>query len=250
MTADYRREWLSFDDPHELRTWMFDATFLASNYMCIYGQGCLGIGVEADADSGTGCCSHGAYFSDEDDRKLVSDSAKRLLTAENWQFHAKFAAKPFEKVNKSWKTKTVDGACIFQNRPDFHTGAGCALHSAAAEQGEVPAGAKPEVCWQIPIRREDHETETGHLFTMVREWARRDWGNGGDEFDWWCTDDDRAHVAPEPAYITLADELVRICGEEVYELLVTEMQARVDAAAVGVVFLPHPAVRPSANPTD
>ena len=36
-------EWISFEDPDEHRTWVFDATFLRSNYRCIYGDGCLGI---------------------------------------------------------------------------------------------------------------------------------------------------------------------------------------------------------------
>jgi hypothetical protein len=36
-------EWISFEDPDEQRTWMFDATFLRSNHRCIYGEGCQGV---------------------------------------------------------------------------------------------------------------------------------------------------------------------------------------------------------------
>ena len=238
-----RREWVSFADPDEQRTWMFDATFLASNYMCIYGRGCKGIDEQPVADSWRGCCSHGAYFSDDEDMEVVAAAVDDLLDATNWQLHDDYVADPFVQVDDSWKTATFDGACVFQNRPDFAGGAGCALHGAALAQGIEPASVKPEVCWQVPVRREDHETETGHLYTMVREWARRDWGDGGDEFGWWCTEDAAAHVGDAPAWVTLEDELTRMCGEKVYELLAQEMTARSDATRSGVVWLPHPAVR-------
>ena len=40
---DDLHEWISFEDPTEHRTWVFDATYLRSNYTCIYGCGCKGI---------------------------------------------------------------------------------------------------------------------------------------------------------------------------------------------------------------
>ena len=36
-------EWVSFEDPHEQRRWVFDVTFLLSNWTCIYGAGCQGV---------------------------------------------------------------------------------------------------------------------------------------------------------------------------------------------------------------
>ena len=44
-------------------------------------------------------------------------------------------------------------ACIFHNRADFHLGAGCALHALALAEGRNPLETKPDVCWQLPIRR-------------------------------------------------------------------------------------------------
>ena len=246
MTADDVRDWISFDDPTERRTWMFDATFLGSNYQCIFGNGCLGIDPEPDEAAGRGCCSHGAYLCDDDDLGRVTTAVDTLLNKHNWQHHDLIAADtdgPFVKVDGAWKTRIVDGACVFHNDVAFDGTHGCALHSAAAAAGQPPATAKPEVCWQVPIRREDHQTETGHLFTMVREWSRRDWGEGGDEFGWWCTDDDRAFVGHEPAYVTLADDLVRICGQSIYEELVNQMETRLGPEGPSLVLMPHPAVR-------
>ena len=41
--ADDVHEWVSFEDPAELRTWVFDATYLRSRHRCIYGEGCQGV---------------------------------------------------------------------------------------------------------------------------------------------------------------------------------------------------------------
>ena len=59
-------------------------------------------------------------------------------------------------------SRLVDGACIFLNRPGFHSGPGCALHLAALNRGERPLDWKPEVCWQLPLRRIDETDQYGH----------------------------------------------------------------------------------------
>ena len=60
-------EWVSFEDPEEERTYMFDVSYMLSNWMCIYGQGCQGIHEEATPELMQGCCSFGAHFIDADD---------------------------------------------------------------------------------------------------------------------------------------------------------------------------------------
>ena len=118
-------EWVSFEDPKEKRTWMFDATYLKSNWMCIYGSGCKGI-LEPDAtELSQGCCSFGAHFIDDEDQQTVVMAVKRLKS-KHWQ-HKKVAEKKGWSVKEkdgSIKTRVVDGACIFLNRPGFEGGAG------------------------------------------------------------------------------------------------------------------------------
>src|SRR5258708_3568019 len=84
LEVDLAREWLEFADPadanHQIRA---DLTWLLSNWTCIYGRGCHGI-IEGHADEG--CCSHGAFFTDEDDQRRVRAAAKKL-TAEHWQYY-------------------------------------------------------------------------------------------------------------------------------------------------------------------
>src|SRR5207248_7922286 len=55
-------EWMSFEDPAEQRTWVFDVTFLASPWTCIFGRGCQGVLTGPSAELVQGCCSYGAHF--------------------------------------------------------------------------------------------------------------------------------------------------------------------------------------------
>ena len=83
---DDLHEWVSFEDPDEERTWVFDLTFLTSPWTCIYGNGCQGVLTGPAADLEQGCCSYGAHFVDEDDEQAMLEHAERL-TPEQWQFH-------------------------------------------------------------------------------------------------------------------------------------------------------------------
>ena len=245
MTADDVHEWVSFEDPDELRTWMFDATFLRSNYRCIWGCGCQGVLDEPSEQLQQGCCSFGAHFVDDDDVQTVVRAFVKVRP-EHMQFHAKAVKGGFLRAGDApdrpgeeapTVTRLVDDACIFLNRPGFEGGAGCALHIAAVAAGERPLDWKPNVCWQLPIRLDESTDVNGHVVSRIREWKRRDWGDGGAEFAWWCTEAPEAFSGAEPVYVAMRDELVEMVGLGVYELLV-ELLDR--AAAVRV---PHPALR-------
>ena len=140
-------------------------------------------------------------------------------------------------------SRLVEGACIFLNRPGFPTGPGCALHVAALNRGERPLDWKPEVCWQLPLRRIDETDQYGHVTSTIREWKRRDWGEGGEEFHWWCTESSDAFVATSPVYETLKDELVELCGEKPYQLLVDHLTKAKRSRSENGTWLPHPALK-------
>lgn len=242
-----RRQWISFE--HDGDTWMFDATFLASRYTCIYGAGCPGI-EGGDTGPEHGCCSHGAHFADKADRARVKALVKRL-GPDQWQLRdaAERAGGPIARnEDGDWVTITHDGACVFLNRGDFARGAGCALHVAALDAGERPVDWKPEVCWQVPLRLTYHDDELGHTTYTLREWKRRDWGEGGADFHWWCVEEPDAYVGHEAAVITMRDEIIGMIGEPVYRRLVDHLG--VEDADPGVTWLPHPAVRRSTAPAD
>ena len=236
-------EWVSFEDPDEERTWVFDVSFLASNWTCIYGNGCQGVLTAPAPELVHGCCSYGAHMVDKNDARRTEQMAASL-SAEEWQFHDRGTKKGVLKENKHGETVTrlVDGACIMLNRPGFPTGPGCALHQAAVRRGQNPLELKPEVCWQLPLRREDQVADDGYVTSTIRQWDRRHWGAGGQEFAWWCTESHEAFVGTSSVYVEMQAELTAMVGAKTYEMLVTYMQDRQDRLPKGVP-LPHPAVR-------
>jgi hypothetical protein len=237
-------EWVSFEDDGELRTWVFDVTFLTSNWSCIFGHGCQGVLTGPAPELVQGCCSYGAHLVDKKDARHVEKVAT-TLTPEEWQFHPVGSKKPVIIKNKAGEmiTRLVDDACIFLNRPGFAAGAGCAFHIAALKRGVNPLTLKPEVCWQLPLRREDAvDDEDGHVTSTIRQWDRRHWGKGGEEFHWWCTESPDAFVGTKPVYREMQAELTEMVGAKVYDRLVAVIRER-DHLRVERVALPHPAVR-------
>ena len=60
-----------------------DMTWLLSHWTCVFGTpACQGIIAGRPDD---GCCSHGAFLSDQEDLERLNASVK-LLTPEDWQF--------------------------------------------------------------------------------------------------------------------------------------------------------------------
>ncbi len=204
-----------------------DLTWLTSRYRCIFGSGCAGI--YADAPD-VGCCTLGAHFSDEDDETRTAGFVAQL-DERLWQHHPGrevTGADWVEVEDGERKTLVIEAdgqrACVFSNRPGFAGGAGCALHALALEQGREPLETKPDVCWQLPLRRTFRDVEradgTEYLEVTIGEYDRRGWGPGGHDLDWYCSGNTEAHVAPDPVYLTHAPELVALMGRGAYDELV------------------------------
>ncbi|MGI8869871.1 MAG: hypothetical protein ACR2F6_13740 [Mycobacteriales bacterium] len=239
---DFAREWIEFADPDDAtQVIRADLTWLCSRWTCVFGSTCQGVVGIAEQ----GCCSHGAFFTDEDDEKRVTKAAMEL-DATTWQ-HAKVAARKGIAVKDSLgdepdhrRTRRVDGACIFLNAPDF-SGGGCALHGLALRTGRHPLETKPDVCWQLPIRREQAWVErpdgTKVLVSTITEFDRRAWGEGGHDLHWWCTSSSDAHVGTEALYESYRPELTALIGRTAYDELARLAAARLEAGLVA----PHPA---------
>jgi len=242
------REWVTFVDPKdELRRWQIDVTFLLSKWTCIFGRGCQGVLTGPAPELVQGCCSYGAHFSNKKDRDHVVRVARELDDAE-WQFAASGRKKGiYAKCGKDddgkqeWRTRLVDDACIFLNRPGFPGGVGCALHLHAANRGKHHSDVKPEVCWQLPLRRVDEEQEDGSVISTLSEFGRDGWGEGGEEFWWWCTEESSAFVGREPVYRELGEELRKMLGDKLYRQVVTYLDEQERARPAPVR---HPAERP------
>ncbi|MGN6088326.1 MAG: hypothetical protein ACTHNT_03435 [Actinomycetales bacterium] len=265
VPLDVPRAWVEFPDPDdEGQVFRCDLTWLTSRYRCIYGDGCAGIYADRPDD---GCCSLGAHFSDGEDEARTLAAAQRL-TPETWELHpartsvaprsaarpaarrparrlsrAALAAYAVEVEDSARKTRVVDGACIFLNRPGWPGGAGCALHQLALREEVEPLRLKPDVCWQLPLRRAYRTVErpdgSTYLEVTIAEYDRRGWGPGGHDLDWYCTGNTEAHVGPQPLYLTNAAELRELMGDAGYAELVRHCEAHLDTD--GTPVAEHPA---------
>ena len=225
VSAGFARDWVEFFDPEDNeQIYKCDLTWLTSNWSCIYGNGCKGVFAD-QPDSG--CCTEGAMYTDEADEMRVLEAAKRL-TPDLWQFYAEARD---EKGNlnisevdedNERKTRTVNNSCIFLNRKGEFSTFGCVLHHLAEKEGSHFLDVKPDVCWQLPIRRSFEVRELGERelnVTVIGEYERLVWGEGGADFDWYCTSNTEAHVGKQPVYLSNAGELAALMGEHNYHIL-------------------------------
>ena len=245
------REWATFPDPDdENHRWMVDVTWLTSTWRCLFGCGCQGVLTGPTPEMQQGCCSYGAHFSGEEDLDRVLAQAKELR-ADEWQHQRSGLRKGVtaQLPAGGWRTRLVDGACVFLNRPGFPAGAGCALHLLALRRGVHFTVTKPDVCWQLPLRKEDKEEEDGTITSTLSEFARSGWGPGGDEFAWWCTEAPEAFTGSEPVYRSLEVELRAMVGDALYESIAAYLHRRMTAMSPSAtngataVLVPHPALR-------
>lgn len=265
LPPDHPREWFEFFDPEDPeRLYTVDLTWLESHWRCHFGTP-LCPGIDASLPE-VGCCVHGAYLADEEDHAQLTDAVARM-PARFWQFREVGMAEPTAEelaenqsvapepwlvwdelegddgeLEPALKTRVVHGACIFANRRGWPTGTGCALHQWAVAEGEELTVVKPEVCWQVPLRRHDEWEERPDgseiLRTTIGEYDRRGWGEGGEDFDWYCTADPACHTDPLPVWRTQEAELRTIMGDPAYDILADHLQRRAECHYAGRV---HPA---------
>ncbi|MGV0352600.1 hypothetical protein [Corynebacterium confusum] len=267
LAPDFPREWFEFtdvDDPYHV--FSIDLTWVESFYSCQFGTAaCPGIDRN---QPDVGCCVHGAYMADEQDRDQLYDAVANM-PAKYWQHRPANTDAYLARQERAaddelepwlvWdeldgddgepepalKTPLVGGACIFANRAGWGTGAGCALHQWAIDTDQELTVVKPEVCWQLPLRRyedfEDRPDGQEILRTTIGEYDRRGWGDGGEDFDWYCSSNPSCHTSAEPMWRSQRAELIALMGAENYQVLAEHCAAREQAAEAGVPLLQHPA---------
>ena len=265
IAPNFVRDWVEFINPaNPEEIFKCDMTWLTSYWQCIYGNGCCGI----DADKpDAGCCSDGAYYTSKDDEARTLRAAKKLSKA-TWQFYDQ--ARPKKSggklqiseigLDKDRKTKKIKDSCIFLNRTDYkapgYTGSpGCVLHHLAEKEGVHVVETKPDICWQLPLRRSWETREVGDssiTVVVIGEYERLAWGEGGADFDWYCTSNAEAHTGKLPVYKSSKVELLTMMGKSGYEELAKLCDSRVAAIAATrreqkrrelPLFVIHPATK-------
>jgi hypothetical protein len=111
----------------------------------------------------------------------------------------------------------------------------------ALKRGIEPLEVKPDVCWQLPIRRTQEWVERPDgeqiLKTTISEYDRRGWGEGGSDLDWYCSGSPDAHVGAKAVWQSYAPELTELLGKAAYSELAKMCKRR---AGLGLVAV-HPA---------
>jgi hypothetical protein len=241
VDLDFPRAWVEFVDPaNDEQVLRCDLTWLTSRWTCIFGRGCQGIYSDGPHD---GCCTLGAHFSDEDDEQRVATHVEQL-TAEDWENRRRGRRGGWVETDEEGarKTRVVNDACVFLNSPEFDGFGGCALHKYALRTGQHFVETKPDVCWQLPVRRTyrtvERPDDTSYLEITIAEYDRRGWGPGGHDLDWYCSGNTEAHIATDPVYVNNERELVELMGRPAYDELVRHCETHL---ARRRRIAPHPA---------
>lgn len=240
---DAPRIWVEFVDPDEpAQRFRVDLTWLTSTHRCVFGAGCLGIYRDRPDD---GCCTLGAEFTGPEDLARVSVAVQRL-DERTWQlretghrlgWHERIDAPDDAEAAPpaGRRTRADTGVCVFFNEPGFAGGTGCALHHLAVAEDVPTMSYKPDVCWQLPIRRTYRDVtlpdDTSYLEVSIGEYDRRGWGPGGHDLDWYCTGSPIAHGHDEPVFRTYEDELRELMGPGAYQVAVEHCEGLLAAAA-------------------
>jgi hypothetical protein len=226
----FPRAFVEFGDPADAdQVFRCDLTWLTSRWTCVFGRGCQGIYADRPDD---GCCTLGAHFSDEEDEQRVGRAVDQL-TAAGWQLERQGRSDGWVEPERpehvpegelpGRKTRVVDGACVFLNRPGFAGGEGCALHLLADQQGRPFVETKPDVCWQLPVRRQfrtvTRTDESSYTEVSIGEYGRDGWGPGGQDLDWYCSSNTEAHRGSQPVFRSSETELVAMMGAPAYAVL-------------------------------
>ena len=82
------------------------------------------------------------------------------------------------------------------------------------------------MCWQVPLRRIDDEQDDGTVISTLTEFGRDGWGEGGDDFAWWCTEAPEAFIGASPVYESMEVELRKMLGKKLHRQVVEYLDGR------------------------
>ena len=214
-------EWISFEDDHEQRTWVFDATFLRSNWSCIYGAGCKGVLDARRHRARPGLLQLRRPLRR---RRRRADRARRARPA-----RAAPLAEPQEGPQQGRPRDRGRRHQDPRRRRRVHLPQPARLrrrrrlraaHRRARGRRAATSTGSPTCAGSCRCASSTTPTTTATSPRRLREWKRRDWGEGGDEFHWWCTESDDAFVGGAPVYQYLRDEIIEMVGQAAYDQMV------------------------------
>ena len=165
-----------------------------SAWTCIFGARLPGRAHRAGPELEQGCCSYGAHFTDDDDIADTSrDGRPGSPTSSGSSARRANGGRDHEADAGRRGRDPPRRRCVHLPEPARASPAGRDARSTAPRSrpasdrstGSPTSAGSCRCAWR---RR---PTTYGHVTSTLREWKRRDWGAGGVEFHWWCTEDPR-----------------------------------------------------------
>ena len=177
VDLDFPREWIEFVDPadpeHLIRA---DLTWLLSRWTCIFGSG---LPRHHRGPGRRRLLLARRVLHRRRRREAGPRGRATKLTPETWQHYRRGFKNYTEMDTIDGKNRPgapppgPDGPCVFLNDADFAGGGGCALHAQALRDGVHPLEYKPDVCWQLPVRRDQEWTKRPDGTKILRHHADR-----------------------------------------------------------------------------
>lgn len=217
-----------------------DASFLMSNWTCLFGNGCPGLFTpnESVIRDDVGCCKDSFYVQDDEDQDKIVQMISQL-TDDDWDIELS------EEVEKNgWlmigedgepKGRVFEGSCVFNNRNGGSADQpGCAFVAMSRRTGGDHIDVMPNVCWMLPLKYEQVD-DSDFLFELG-PWTIDKWFVERDHINsiqnpgfcsWWCVDSPEPYVGAEPVYKAMERELRQVVGDHAYETIREALEARV-----------------------
>jgi hypothetical protein len=232
--------WYQFNDVTKKDVvWRVNASFLLSNWNCIYGRGCAGIfGATAETyQPDVACCVVGTHLTAGEVERLdgyvaemteedIGPKGLAYIRKHGWRKDSGGAHDPGDMDAYISRTRLRDGGCVMAKRAgDGDKKTGCAFVHYGNRMGKPDhISVMPLICWRVPLML-SHETEPYTLreVRVVHPVDADVWGDGDEPEErdtwmkWWCTDTPDAYTGTNPVYRLMGLELKAMMGDANYD---------------------------------
>ncbi len=158
-----------------------------------------------------GCCSYGAHFVDDDDVQTSSQAFVRLTpdadgSSTTRRREAASCARRARRRRRRADRHPPGRRCVHLPQPARlrRRRRLRAAHRAPSRPASGRSTGSRTCAGSCRCGSSTRPTRTATSRRRLREWKRRDWGEGGAEFHWWCTESPEAFVGDRPVYQDLA----------------------------------------------
>ena len=197
------REWVTFDDPEGRGPALADRRHVPAVVVdCIFGCGCQGVLTGPAPELVQGCCSYGAHFSDRKDRDHVVKSRqaphrRRVAVRRRrpQEGHLRQGGQGRGRQDRVAHPPRRRRVHLPEPPRVRRRASGCALHIHADAHRPAPQRRQARgVLAAAAAARSTRSRRTGRVISTLTEFGRDGWGEGGDDFRWWCTEAPEAFV--------------------------------------------------------